>query len=323
MENINGIKKRALVLSGGGAKGSFELGALEFIRSQMSDYFKFDIIAGVSVGSLNGSMIAQNKFKELQEVWENITNDKVYTGSISKLRVLWRTLWGKKAVLGIEPLIRQIHEHVDIKNVSIDFRMGFVSLVSGEYIACKHTDFNSDNQNFRNAILASCSMPIIWEPVEKIKVASNNYYQLVDGGVRNVSPLCDVLDDDPDEIIIINCSYKNIESESESNRNIVSIAKRCLLDITMNEIFRTDVDTFERINYIVSQCPNPIRKPNGIDKFYKRYKSIIIEPNQDLGDALDFSKEMIAYRKDAGYKAAEDAFNQATKQGMVNARSFR
>src|SRR5690349_21450638 len=48
---------RALSLSGGGARGSFQLGALTALYDVYG--FRPDVIAGTSVGSVNGIMLAQ------------------------------------------------------------------------------------------------------------------------------------------------------------------------------------------------------------------------------------------------------------------------
>lgn len=68
-------KKYALVLSGGGFLGAFQLGALNYLNANWekitgkSDAMKFDLIAGVSVGSINGAMVAMNKLDQLNELW--------------------------------------------------------------------------------------------------------------------------------------------------------------------------------------------------------------------------------------------------------------
>ena len=67
--------KYALVLSGGGFNGAFQLGAINYINDNwkkitgLSGKMKFDLIAGVSVGSINGSMLALNKLGLLNELW--------------------------------------------------------------------------------------------------------------------------------------------------------------------------------------------------------------------------------------------------------------
>lgn len=52
--------KVALVLSGGGAKGAFQFGAIQYIEEyykKQNPSFNYSIIAGVSVGALNATML--------------------------------------------------------------------------------------------------------------------------------------------------------------------------------------------------------------------------------------------------------------------------
>ncbi len=85
------MKKFALVLSGGGFKGAFQVGALKYLKENWgkinpdSNEMKFDIITGVSVGSLNGLLVASNKFNNLEELWTNVADNgvgEIYTSDI-------------------------------------------------------------------------------------------------------------------------------------------------------------------------------------------------------------------------------------------------
>ncbi len=59
-------ERTALVLPGGGAKGAFQAGVLQVLREQG---FTYDVISGISVGSLNGAMLATDQFDTMIEVW--------------------------------------------------------------------------------------------------------------------------------------------------------------------------------------------------------------------------------------------------------------
>lgn len=82
--------KYALVLSGGGFKGAFQLGVLNYLKEHWTaitgeQKLHFDIIAGVSVGSLNGCMLSMNKLHELNNLWDMIAEhgvEEVYTSDI-------------------------------------------------------------------------------------------------------------------------------------------------------------------------------------------------------------------------------------------------
>ena len=58
--------KRAIVLSGGGAKGGYEIGAWKAFRRLGID---FDIVTGTSVGALNGVLMVQNDFFKAYKLW--------------------------------------------------------------------------------------------------------------------------------------------------------------------------------------------------------------------------------------------------------------
>lgn len=47
---------KALVLSGGGGKGSYQAGAIKYLLGERRE--NYDIITGTSVGALNGSFLS-------------------------------------------------------------------------------------------------------------------------------------------------------------------------------------------------------------------------------------------------------------------------
>ncbi len=62
-----------LVLAGGGAKGAYQMGAWKALREMN---ITFDAIAGVSIGSINGALIAQGDYEKATEMWESVSIDK-------------------------------------------------------------------------------------------------------------------------------------------------------------------------------------------------------------------------------------------------------
>lgn len=67
------MKPFGLVLAGGGGKGAYQIGAWEAMREIG---VRFDAIAGVSIGSINGALIAADDFKAATDLWSNISLDK-------------------------------------------------------------------------------------------------------------------------------------------------------------------------------------------------------------------------------------------------------
>ncbi|MCK4667115.1 patatin-like phospholipase family protein [Candidatus Dependentiae bacterium] len=68
-------KKIGLVLSGGGARGSYEVGVLQEL---LKLGLEFDVVAGTSVGALNGAIVAQGDFENALNIWENLVFENVF-----------------------------------------------------------------------------------------------------------------------------------------------------------------------------------------------------------------------------------------------------
>lgn len=61
--------KRAIVLSGGGAKGAYQVGVWKALRKLKITY---DIVTGTSVGAINGALMVQNDYIKAKYMWSNI-----------------------------------------------------------------------------------------------------------------------------------------------------------------------------------------------------------------------------------------------------------
>jgi len=70
---MNAPMKKAIVLSGGGARGAFEAGVLAALSKRMD----FDIVCGTSIGAINAAFVAQNAFDELAQLWQTIPSLKI------------------------------------------------------------------------------------------------------------------------------------------------------------------------------------------------------------------------------------------------------
>lgn len=62
--------KRAIVLGGGGARGSYQIGVWRALRELKIDY---SIVVGTSVGALNGALMVQGEYARARALWENLT----------------------------------------------------------------------------------------------------------------------------------------------------------------------------------------------------------------------------------------------------------
>ena len=67
--------KQALVLSGGGARGAYQIGVWKALEELN---IKCDIVTGTSIGSINGALYTQGSLKEAEELWKNIDLETVF-----------------------------------------------------------------------------------------------------------------------------------------------------------------------------------------------------------------------------------------------------
>ncbi|HLN47664.1 MAG TPA: patatin-like phospholipase family protein, partial [Magnetospirillaceae bacterium] len=64
---------RALILSGGGARGAYETGAV----LALLQHDRFDIICGTSIGAMNGALVAQDEVDKLEGIWRSVASINV------------------------------------------------------------------------------------------------------------------------------------------------------------------------------------------------------------------------------------------------------
>ncbi len=298
-------KKTAVVLSGGGAKGAFQAGALQILKEKG---YHFDIISGVSVGTLNGAMLATGQFETLIQVWENLTPAKVLKEqslfSIARKYLTYKIGLGKPPLSKFKnyPLQQLMRKHLLGKKVNIPFHFGFVKLETGEYIKAvvRREDEHAIDDMDLQRLLASTSIPVIFNPV----LQGDSVW--VDGGLRNISPIKEVLPYNPDRVIIIPTQPLEDAGKPAEVKDIINIAFQAI-NTMLDEIFEEDIDRFLDINALVKQAEMEdviLEKSNGAP--YKYIEPVIIAPEKNLGDALDFDNDNLNRLLELGRMRAEE-----------------
>src|SRR5215207_4663807 len=91
-------KQRALVLQGGGALGAYEIGAIYEICNKLLEDIKiygkndqslFDIVAGTSIGAINGAILVS---QYLEKRKEGLDISSSWKESVKKLVEFWKYL---------------------------------------------------------------------------------------------------------------------------------------------------------------------------------------------------------------------------------------
>lgn len=233
--------RRALVLSGGGSRGAFQVGVIEHLAKSVS----WDAVYGVSVGAINAALIAQYKKQDVQL-------------AAQALRALWLGIHGNYSIyknwsLGIleflfsrggqyntEPLLQLIRKNLNMRALAtsgVDLTVGAVGLTYGLWRTA-----NKSFPDLEKWILASATFPGAFPPV----MIDGDYY--VDGGIRTVTPLLTALGDrDVTHIDVIACGPKNGFLQSWDSSKVhsgVDVVLRCA-EIMADEIFVDDMNISE------------------------------------------------------------------------------
>lgn len=249
---------RALVLSGGGSKGAFQAGVL---KSLVDRGFTWDVIAGVSVGALNGAFIAQfpkeeqaEGVRKLVEFWKEIEGDKSIFRRwfpFGKLHALW-----KGSMYDTSPITKKVKATLDaeaLKTSGVKLIVGAVCLESGEYRAIQGSE-----PDIHEWVLASAAFPVAFPPR---KIDGKSW---VDGGVRDITPITDVLDMGASEIDVVLTGPLNepeVIFPSKDASNAIPLAIR-VANIMADEIFNSDLDRVPEKDMPRVQVFAP---PNGAD----------------------------------------------------------
>lgn len=75
---------RAIVLSGGGAKGAYQIGVWKALRKLNIHY---DIVTGTSVGALNGAFMVQRDYLHALWMWYHINFDMITAEKLSLIHI--------------------------------------------------------------------------------------------------------------------------------------------------------------------------------------------------------------------------------------------
>lgn len=160
--------KIALVLGGGGAKG---LAHLAVIKELNQVGIEFDMIVGCSAGSIVGALYADRL--DAEGIWESFFPVKRQ----SMLDIcLWNSRFGLSQGKNIYEILDRNLEANTFEELKIPFYVVATDLCTGELCT-----FGSGP--LIPAILASCSIPIIFTPVQHCGRI------LVDGGVVDPIPV--------------------------------------------------------------------------------------------------------------------------------------
>ncbi len=199
--------KRALVLSGGGAKGSYELGVYKALKRLG---IKIDIITGTSIGALNGAVLSTGDYRKAKKLWLKMSSSEVFNYTfknskeypkIAKDIIKNKGLKFDKA----EAVLGSVLDEDKIRKSKIDF--GLVTFNLKSRMPKVLTKDQIPKGKLVSYILASATC---FPMVEVKKIDGESY---VDGGYYDNLPINLAIDMGADEIIAVDLSAIGIKQK--------------------------------------------------------------------------------------------------------------
>lgn len=341
----------ALVISGGGSKGAFAVGAIEKLIDGLP-ISNFDIVVGTSTGALIAPLAIAGKYDLLRELYTTVKTEDIILkdnignrlgrDSIFEVGPLWNLMkkyytddlitWilGGAQKLYLTTTCLQTGELVIFTNdrVAKDGRYYRVKLIK-------------DPMHFRRAVLASACLPVFMPPIQvnrDLVGDAERTFQYVDGGVREYAGVNMAIDNGASHIFTVLLSPDGAELEKNTYANLFGILERTIdiftVDVGKNDLLIPEIynnaliyiDTVKKRMRVSGlshdQIDNFFNMPGSNDPFAgkKPLKIYIIRPESPLGGGpggLVFDPAEMKIMMAKGEKAAS-TFIAGLKPGDIN-----
>lgn len=275
------MNKIGLVIEGGGMRGLYTCGVLEFFLDK-DLYFKY--IIGVSAGACNAaSYISRQKGR----------NVKVNTGFLSDWRYMsLKNLILKKSFFGMDFIFDEIpnnlvkFDYEAFNNAQCEFLVGVTDCKTGKALY-----FNKDTMREGFDVLrASSSLPLL-SPIVNFKG-----YELLDGGISDSIPIRKSIEDGNDKNIIVLTRNKGYRKSPLKFAKLIKIKYKkypSLIEAIMNR-YKKYNDTLDYI-----------------EELEKEGKAIVLRASKEIKvDRLERNSVKLQELFQNGYEDAENACNK-------------
>ncbi len=310
---------KALVLSGGGARGAYQVGVLSAIADiaqSMGVHQAFDIYSGVSAGAINASFLAAGadefatSCKSLVDMWSQLTSDQVFYSDISSLGKIGFN-WVKsvsvgamsgatpgQALLDTAPLKKLIQERLSFAKIQNNIDRGTLqalAITALDYESSVAITFVQGQKKLptwekarrksevaqiqAEHVMASSAIPLLFPPIG----VDDRYFG--DGCVRNTAPCSPSIYLGARKILVIGVrqqgtsAYDLRVAESKKAPSVGRVLNVLLNSVLLDGV-ELDVERLGRINSLIDQIPPHIHN----DLTYKKVDYVWISPSIDIGE---------------------------------------
>lgn len=287
----------ALVLSGGGSRGAYQIGAA---LGMMEAGFRPELIVGTSVGAINGALLTSGlTAQEIRDIWLGLNRSDIALAR----RDIWR-FWTWRSLLRHDPLRQLLERGVDfdaVRNSPIRFIVTAADLCCGEVQEWSNEELTVDH------LLASAAIPGALPPVEL------DGHMYADGAVVNNTPLRPAVRAGADEVFILLTDPAE-PHPSPRPKNVIDILAR-IGDIHTHQSLSRELIKGEEINELMAKgIKHADWKPIGFH---------VIAPKEPLGGrALDFDPATTRQRIQLGEQDGFAAMQQWSPKPIRRRRFF-
>ena len=309
-----------LVLSGGGARAAYQVGAIRGLNEVLGQKTSpFNIVTGLSAGAINSTALAigADDFpaatEHLTDTWMSLSPERVYrtdVASLSSVGLRWLKDLSTGGVLGksratylldTAPLRELLGRELDTTRLSIHYDSGLLrgtAVSATNYLTGTTVTFFDGDPSVEpwirhgriavrepigvDHVAASSAIPIFFPPVNV------DGKPFGDGGVRMTAPISPAIHLGAEKIVAIGVRYfRSSQQTFAMNRDIraesVSVAQ--IAGVLLNAVFLdsldNDVERLERINRTLGFIPELERRKN--PDMLRRIPALTLRPSQDLG----------------------------------------
>lgn len=270
---------KALIFSGGGAKGAYQMGVWKALRKL---HKKFDIVTGTSIGAINGMMYVQKNYHKCLNLWNTIDFSKLYDDfEINDNKEIYmkyadNVIKGGIDTTKIKNIIYSNYNPTRLYNSKMNFGVVTYNMTTKEALFA--TKLNTNPKKLKEYILGSASCFPFFKPAQ---VGQDKF---IDGGFYDNLPINLAIDLGATDILAIDLEAIGlVKKPKDKDINIKYIRPNNKLDgILMFENnaikrmiklgYNDTMKFYEKLDGIKYTF-----KKGTIDKFYNLYKEKIVD----------------------------------------------
>lgn len=282
---------KALVLSGGGAKGAYQIGVWKALKKLN---IKFDIVTGTSVGALNGVLIVQNDYRKAIKIWNKINLKALFNEDISDISndIDVYKIYGKNIIknggmntIELENLINQSFNPKKFYKSKIKYGLITYNLTDKSPLAV--TKNLQEKNLFPNFLIASASC---YPAFQEKEIADKKY---IDGGYYDNLPINLAIDLGAKEIIAVDLNAPGIKRQPKKKIKTTIIKPHNKLT---NFLYFNEKATLKTIRYGYNDTMKAFHKLEGKKYTFKKNS---LKKNQTTYQAtyLHILNKILKYKK--------------------------